>query len=123
MTAIKPIKETILLIGNDDRLVYLLQRFVEQGGWTMVTRPPQVSGDEVLRMEAGVVIFDSIDQLRDAQLLVDDLAENEVPVLVCASLVDESAAGELGADACLLHPLTYDQFYAALRAVYSARQY
>lgn len=123
MTAVKPIKETILLVGNDDRLAYLLQRFVEQGGWTMVARPPQVSRDEVLRLEAGVVIFDSIDQLREAHLLVDDLAENEVPVLVCASLADESTAGELGADACLLHPLTFDQFCETLLVVCPGRQY
>lgn len=121
MTAENHSKDNILLVGNDDRLAYLLKRFVEQGGWTMISVTPQVVLDEIVRLEAAAVIFDSIDLLSEVRHLVNGLADQEVPVLVCASIADESTAGELGADACLLHPLTYDKFCATLAAVCPAR--
>ncbi|HRE26247.1 MAG TPA: hypothetical protein PK954_06415, partial [Anaerolineales bacterium] len=55
--------------------------------------------------------------LQAAQSLVDGLAAHDTPILVCASVTDVASARELGADACLVHPLTYAQFQAVLAAV------
>jgi DNA-binding response OmpR family regulator len=35
---------------------------------------------------------------------------------VCSSVNDQARVHELGADFCLVHPLTYDRFLAALTA-------
>lgn len=110
-------KRTIWFAGNDNRLAYLLQRFSEQAGWLMQLIPLPVSIHELAEKQPLAVIFDSMDQLRQSRSLVDALVRLDIPVLVCASLADEGAAGELGADACLLHPLTLDQFETVLTTV------
>ena len=108
----------IFLIGNDDRLVYLLQRYMEQSKCTMITMASVPTHAEVDGPHPAAVIFSSVEQLQDAQPLVESLSAHKIPVLVCASQADEVLARELGADACLLYPLTYDLFQAALSSVY-----
>lgn len=111
------LKRAILFAGNDNRLAYLLQRFSEQAGWLMQPVSSPLSIEELTQKQPLAVIFDTIDQLRQSHSLVDALVRLDIPVLVCASLADEGTAGELGADACLLHPLTFDQFQTVLTAV------
>jgi DNA-binding response OmpR family regulator len=106
----------ILTIGADTALAYLIGRYAEQGGYdsTMVRTVP--SATEVLALQPAAILFLSIEDLGSAQLLITDLVSYELPVLVCLSNHDEARARELGADHCLLHPLTYDGFVAALAA-------
>lgn len=112
-----PIETTLLVIGNDDRLIYLLQRFAEQSGCQMIQRTFAPWIDEMRRLKPVAIIFLSMELLQAAQSLVEDLSTRETLVLVCTSLGDEIRARESGADACLFHPLTYDDFRIALSTI------
>jgi len=72
---------------------------------------------EINRLQPAAIIFSSVEQLQVAQPLAGSLSTHEIPILVCASPADEALARELGADACLLHPLTYDNFRAVVSSV------
>jgi CheY-like chemotaxis protein len=104
------------MIGYDAWLAYLLGRYAEQGGYQITACPDLPTAAEVSLAKPQVVLFPTLDCLEKAQSLVAYLANVDIPILVCSSLADESRARELGADHCLLHPLTYDGFIAAMGA-------
>jgi hypothetical protein len=104
------------MIGADTSLAYLIGRFAEQSGCGVSVMRTVPSVAEVCDLEPAAILFPSVENLGAAQSLVADLANHDVPVLVCMSFADEARARELGADYCLLHPLTYDDFLAALAA-------
>lgn len=110
----------ITLIGKDPSLAYLISRFAEQSGYQVcqLTRIP--SPEEIWTRKPCLVLFSSIDGLESAQSLVSALSGGEILVGVCASVSDEAHAHELGADRCLLHPLTYDGFLAAFSGGFCA---
>lgn len=114
---IPPAQSTILVIGNDQMLTYLLNRYAEQSDCQMILREIAPDPAEIGQLRPAAIIFASIERLQAGQSLVDALSTHEIPTLVCASLADEAHARELGADACLLHPLTYENFWAALSIV------
>jgi hypothetical protein len=58
-----------------------------------------------------------MEHLEAAQALIADLANADISVLVCSSVSDQARASELGADHCLLHPVSYDGFLAVLTAI------
>lgn len=110
----KPSKPKIILIGNNPSLAYLISRFAEQIGCQITVLKGIPLVEEIWTKKPWLVLFSSMDSLESAQGLVSELAGSEIPVGVCASVGDEVRAHELGADHCLLHPLTYDGFMAAL---------
>lgn len=112
-------KSTILMIGSDDRLAYLLKRYTEQSNCLTLETPLALTTAEITRLRPAAVVFSSIEQLDAAQTLVESLVTQETSILVCASLSDEVRARELGADTCLIHPLTYEAFWSALSSLYS----
>lgn len=110
----KPSNTEITMIGNDPSLAYLISRFAEQSGCRLSVLKGIPSVEEIWVRKPWLVLFSSMDSLESAQGLVSELAGGDIPVGVCASVGDEARAHELGADHCLLHPLTYDGFMAAL---------
>lgn len=113
-----PIKKSaIFMVGKDDRLEYLLQRYAEQIGRDILTMTALPPDHEIDHLQPAALIFSSMEHLQAAQPLAESLSTREIPLFVCAALSDEVRARELGADACLLHPLTYDNFRAALSKV------
>ena len=113
-----PAQSKLLVIGNDSRLIYLLRRYAEQGGCQVIFYDSVPADIEQLQPTA--VIFSSPEELQAASAWVEILSINEIPVLVCASVADELDARELGADACLLHPLTYENFMTTLSGILPA---
>ena len=105
---------TILLIGNDATLSYLLGRFAEHSGYRLKVNAENVSSREVAAINPVVIIFLSTELLARDQTFVTELANLDAPIMVCSSVIEEARARELGADYCLLHPLTYDDFETAL---------
>ncbi len=97
-------KSTLLLIGQDNMLHYLLKRYAEQ------------------TVKPIAIVFLSTELLEASQGFVEEMTSHETPILVCSSDGDEARAKELGADYCLLHPLTYDNFHAALLATGVSKQ-
>jgi DNA-binding response OmpR family regulator len=107
----------ILMIRTDSPLTYLINRYAERSGSRINTIEALPSTQEVYSAKPSVILFPSIESLETAQGKIIDLVNNDVPIIVCSSIVDEARARELGADYCLLHPLTYEDFVAALTAV------
>jgi CheY-like chemotaxis protein len=112
----------ILIIGNDTALTYLVGRYAERSGYEMATAPTVPPAEEICKQQPAAIFFPSIESLEAAQSLVAALTNDDIPILVCSSAADEMRARELGADYCLLHPLTYDGFMAALVATRVSRQ-
>jgi ActR/RegA family two-component response regulator len=107
---------TILLIGSDTSLGYLLGRYVERSGYQLSVNQRLLSVAEVETINPAVIIFLSIELLETSQALVGELANHEMLIMVCSSVADEAKAMKLGTDYCLSHPLTYDNFHQALVA-------
>ena len=105
---------TILLIGNDATLSYLLGRFAERSGYQLKVHTDNVSSREIAAINPAVIIFLSMELLARDQTFVTELANLDAPIMVCSSVIEEARARELGADHCLLHPLTYNDFQTAL---------
>ncbi len=113
-----PRSPVILLIGNDAALAYLIERYAERSGCEIRTYPtvpaPFIEPD----VKPAAVLFSSIENLEAAQTQIAHLSSAEIPLLICSSINDQARARELGADHCLVHPLTYDSFLAALTAAH-----
>jgi CheY-like chemotaxis protein len=108
----------ILLIGNDAALTYLIERYAERSGYQVRVYPIVPSPIDDPDVQPAAVLFSSIENLESAQAHLAQLASAEIPLLVCASINDQPRAHELGADHCLVHPLTYEGFLAALVATH-----
>lgn len=111
---VEPSQSKILVIGNDPALSYLIGRYANQSGYDVATTQRMPSAAETCALQPAAILFQSVEGLETSQTLLRDLAACDVPVLVCSSVTDEARARELGADRCLLHPLTYDNMLAAL---------
>jgi len=107
---------TLLIVGDESTLGYLLGRYAETSGYRVHAVPAASSAAEVCALEPAAVFFPSVENLKAARELVAELAKCDIPLFVCSSAADEADARELGADYCLLHPITYDTFLAALTA-------
>jgi len=113
----KLVSEIVILVGNDERMVYLLTRYFEASNYQLVPWLATPSLTEITRIHPVVIIFSTIEQLENAQYLFNYTSANDIPVVVFTSLADEAQARELGADACLLHPLTYDNFKTVMAGI------
>jgi hypothetical protein len=107
-------RPTILLVGNDVTLRYLLGRFVDESKCTLAVLPVITSVQELTELNPKVIIFLSTELLEKTQPLIVELASLEMPIVVCSSVADEAKSREWGADYCLLHPITYDSFQTVL---------
>jgi len=107
-------RRTILLVGNDATLRYLLGRFVEESKYALAVVPVIPSVEEITKLNPKAIIFLSTEHLEVAQTLMMELTSIETPIIVCSAVADEARARELGADRCLLHPITYERFQNAL---------
>src|ERR1051325_8564636 len=114
-------KPTVLLIGKDTALNYLFNRFAEQSGYQLTTNHENVSMEEIETVKPTAILCLSTDLRSKEQALITERASRELPILVCSSVAEEARARELGADYCLLHPLTYDDFQKTLDTISSAK--
>jgi CheY-like chemotaxis protein len=113
---------TILLIGKDTTLQYLLARFAEHSGYQWKVSADILSGSEIASIHPAVIIFLSTELLAREPTFLTELADLDAPILVCSSAVEEARAKELGADYCLLHPLSYNDFQTALANVTASKR-
>ncbi len=108
---------TILLVGDDEALAYLIERYGAQSGFRVrVERAPPTVADTAW-LEPAVVWLSSLDVLAAVRPRETGLVSDDAAVVVCSSVADDRRARELGADYSVLHPLTYPDFLAALSAV------
>lgn len=107
----------ILLIGRDDALIYLIERYARRGGLGVhVSSSPTQA--EVAALRPAAVWFSSLHELESLRPRQTGLIGDDDALLVCSSSATETArANELGADYCTVHPLTYADFVIALDTV------
>lgn len=110
---------TLIILGGDPSFNYLVQRYAERLGYSVVNIPISAVVEPVHELKPAAVIFPSMENLEGAQPLALGLANRDIPVIVCSSLADQIRARELGADYCLVHPFVYDNFSAILDAIAS----
>jgi CheY-like chemotaxis protein len=106
----------LVVIGDDASLGYLIGRYAETSGCRVHAAPAALTAAEMCALKPAAVFFPSVENLAAAQSLVNELANCDIPLLVCSAAADEARGRELGADYCLLYPVTYDSFLAALTA-------
>jgi DNA-binding response OmpR family regulator len=108
------VQHTIMLVGQDTSLRYLITRFAERSGYQLTVSSKNLFIEEIMAANPAVIIFLSTELLETTQASLKQLASLETPIIVCASVTDETRVKELGADYCLTHPLTYDDFQTTL---------
>lgn len=69
---------------------------------------------EIRKINPGFILFSSLEILRSSQVLMGDLSDMEIQTLVCTAIGEEASARELGADHCIFHPVTYENFCDAV---------
>ena len=104
----------IIYVGNDPSLEYLLGRYAQRSGcrieslrgtaWDLAAGAPRPLA----------MWFSSLEMLEAAPALRDAATDADIPLVVCASVIDETRALELGADFIFPHPVTYDFFVSTL---------
>jgi hypothetical protein len=107
----------IALVAGNPSLNYLMERYTERSGLRIEIVPDPPPADLFLERGPAIVWFPSLDSLARWRAEGEHVANGEAAVVVCTSMPDERNARELGADYCLLLPLTYDDFRAAVSAV------
>lgn len=83
---------TILLLGNDASLVYLIGRYAERSGFSIqaVQTPPPAK--EICALQPAAVLFPSLENLEASQALIAELENCDIALLVCSSAADEARA-------------------------------
>jgi hypothetical protein len=115
-------QSTLVVISNSAAFIYLIQRFADRIGFSIMEALPSVLTETICRSEPVAVIFSSTEDLEASQALVAELTNRDVPIIVCSSEIDQIRTSELGADYCLLHPLTYGDFQAALAGITASKR-
>lgn len=111
-----PSGPAILLVGEDEALIYLIERYAARGGFRLhVVATP--TSEAVSGHRHAAVWFSSLESLEIARPRETGLVGHDSPLVVCTSMGDERRARELGADYCVVHPLTYPDFMAAMTAL------
>ncbi|HMO60110.1 MAG TPA: hypothetical protein PKA05_07825 [Roseiflexaceae bacterium] len=107
---------SILLIGGNGALVYLIERYARQRG-LLVYAERIPSATMIAFLQPAVVWFMSFESLAATHPRATGLLNENTPMIVCSSIMDDIQMREFGADYCALHPLTYAGFLDALAAV------
>src|SRR5271157_4964123 len=90
----------IVMIGNDAMLEYLVERYAEHSGYDVLTVHNALSPKEICELHPNAILFPSMEGLEIAQSLITELANCEIPIIVCSSVADITRARELGAVHC-----------------------
>ncbi len=103
-----------LVIGNDARLFYLLNRYAHLSGLELTSSLPAAAMTEIQKINPAYLIFSSLDTMKECHNWLANLNDREIKIIVCTAVGEEAAAREMGADDCMFHPLTYASFCTAL---------
>lgn len=110
-------KPSIVLIGDDPSLEYLLERYAYRGGYRLQSVRTISPNIDIRQMQPQSIWFSSLEVLEAFQPQMNTISTGDIPIVVCSSIADDARAMDLGADFLLLHPLTYDCFLSTLGQV------
>jgi hypothetical protein len=107
-------RTTLVVIGGSTSINYLIRRYAERIGYSIILMSSSIPAQAVCALLPLAVIFSSAETLESSQSLVAGLANCDIPIVVCSSVMDQLRTRQLGADFCLIHPLGYDNFCETL---------
>lgn len=113
---------TIMVIGNDAHLCYLLQRYVKESGHQIEFSLLTNDVSEVVHKNRPAAIVLEVDLPNTIgwdvlRSLKKDQALCNIPVVLCSWLDEERRGLEEGADIYMRMPILYHEFLAALSAI------
>jgi len=110
----QPVERSILFLGNDPALEYLLKRYARQSRYEIRSLREFSPEIDVRVLHPQSVWFSSLEVLEASQRLRSAIANADIPIVVCSSVADDARAVALGADYFFLQPVTYDCFLSTL---------
>jgi len=110
-------RSSIVVVGDDSALNYLLGRYVELMGYPISFEKSSSSAEAIRQSKPVAIIFPSVEILAGTQTLVTELTNYDIPIIVCSSVLDQTKTHELGADYCFLHPLVFEHFDAIIKTI------
>jgi len=114
-----PAAPTVIIVGEDSEFVYLMQRYVSQGGYHVFVVEPNPGTVDVARQKVPAAILIDVESPKAKgwealRLLKADLATRDIPVLICSWLDEKLRSQQEGATAYLRKPVMYDELLTAL---------
>jgi len=110
----------VMIVGEDTEFIYLMQRYVSQGGYhTFVARPNPEMVD-LVRQEVPLCILMDVESPSAhgwdiLRMLKADPDTRDIPVVICSWLDEEARCLREGAEAHLRKPVMYDDIWATLK--------
>jgi CheY-like chemotaxis protein len=112
----------VMIVGEDTEFAYLIQRYVNQGGYHAFVARPNPGTVDLARQEVPLCILMDVespsahgwDMLRMLKL---DPGTRDIPVVICSWLDEEARCLKEGAEAHLRKPVMYDDILSTLRDI------
>ncbi len=110
----------VMIVGEDTEFIYLMQRYVSQGGYQAFVASPNPETVDLVRQEVPMCILVDVESPAGhgwdiLRLLKVDPDTRDIPVVVCSWLDEEAHSLEEGAEAHLRKPVMYDDIVTALQ--------
>lgn len=110
----------VMIIGKDTKFVYLMQRYLSQGGYRAFVASPNQGTVDLVRQVVPLCILMDVespsahgwDVLRMLKMNPDT---RDIPVVICSWLDEEARCLKEGAEAHLRKPVMYDDVLATLK--------
>jgi CheY-like chemotaxis protein len=114
-----PAAPTVIIVGEDSEFVYLMQRYVSQGGYHVFVVEPNPGTVDAARQKTPAAILIDVESPKAKgwdilRALQADLVTRDIPVVVCSWLDEELRSVKEGATAYLRKPVMYDELLSAL---------
>lgn len=112
----------ILLIDDDASFVYLIKRYGQMCGCTVISAPGLASARPLIDAVHPALVTvhvapPALEALHTLRVLKASPAHQMIPLLAYGAITDAASAQEAGADSWLSKPVMYDDFHAVLVAL------
>lgn len=109
----------IMIVGEDSEFVYLMQRYISQRGCQSLATRPDPRTVDVARAKVPLAILIDVESPKAAgwevlKRLKADRTTQEIPIVVCSWLDEQTHSLQEGAVAYLRKPIMYDDLSTVL---------
>jgi CheY-like chemotaxis protein len=119
-----PPASKVMLVEDDPQFVYLIQRYARSSGCQLIhvdsiSQAVSQAHSELPDLVLLDLALNGTDGWQVLQALKSDPVTSTIPVVVCSASEVAARGWEEYADGCLLKPVMYEDFMAALAATIS----
>jgi DNA-binding response OmpR family regulator len=112
----------ILLVDDDSQFLYLVQRYADASGWTLIyANGANQAKSFALQENPDIILIDigpvPSEKLTTLHFLKTDPATSQIPVYLCSASESAISGWEEEADGCLIKPVMYEDFKKILANV------